>query len=119
MTKVVYNSCSGGFGISREAVLLGRKISGDPTWGGPCIIGDEIIRYGNNKTIIDKDYGSSTVKRTDPVLVQVVEMLGKKANGIFANLEIEDIPSGTQYRIEEHDGSEWIEYNTPDYWEIA
>ena len=52
-------------------------------------------------------------------LVQVVEMLGKKANGIFANLEIEDIPSGTQYRIEEHDGSEWIEYNTPDYWEIA
>jgi hypothetical protein len=57
-------------------------------------------------------------KRTDPVLVQVVEELGNKANGIYAELEIVEL-SGNKYRICEHNGAEWVE--TPDsvQWEKA
>ena len=39
-TKVVYNGCYGGFSLSREAILLARELSGNPTWGGACLKGE-------------------------------------------------------------------------------
>lgn len=50
-------------------------------------------------------------KRTDPVLVQVVEELGNKANGTCAELSVVEF-SGNKYRVCEYDGMEWVE--TPD-----
>jgi len=101
MTKVVYNNCYGGFGLSREAVLLGRKLSNNPNWCGPCIKGDfwkpgEPVKYNHG--------GGSNLERTDPILVQVVEQLGERANGMYASLVIENVPEGTAYRIDEYDG---------------
>ncbi len=46
--------------------------------------------------------------RTDPLLIQVIEELGKKANGYCASLKIVEIPDGVDYKISEYDGSEHI-----------
>ena len=114
--KIVLNKCYGGFYLSRQAVLLGRAFSNDPNWGGPCIKGD----YNKAGAIIE-DYGYITgIERNDPILVQVVEYLGsKKASGSCSKLEVEDIPKGTLYRIEEHDGWERIECYYDVSWKVA
>lgn len=116
MTKIVYNACFGGFGISKEAVLLGRKLSGDPKWGG-VLKGEK----HSDRTISDFDYNSHgyDLSRTDPILVAVVEKLGKEANGANARLKIQDLPKGTHYVIDEYDGSESINTRDGMDWEIA
>ena len=116
MTKIVYNNCYGGFGLSREAVLLGRELSGNPLWGGVCLKEDE---YAPGKRIGTDYSGGSGLDRADPILVQVVEQLGKKANGMCANLVITDIPKGTAYRIDEYDGNESVETMESYNWNIA
>ena len=83
MTKVVVNRCFGGFGLSEEAYNeLGLK------WDG----------YGY-------DYND---KRTDPDLIRVVETLGNKANGQFADLEVVEVPDYVDWEIENYDGKEWV-----------
>jgi hypothetical protein len=118
MTKIVINACYGAYSISREAVLRAREISGDPNWGGACIKGD----VSEEGWAVDGDYGYTDyadVPRADPVLVQVVEELGERANGQFAELSIIDLPSGTLYRITEYDGYERIETRDISDWRIA
>lgn len=46
-------------------------------------------------------------ERHDPVLIEVVEELGEKANGEYTNLLIREI-EGNRYRISEYDGNEWV-----------
>lgn len=46
--------------------------------------------------------------RTNPLLIQVLEKMGKKANSRFAELKIVEIPDGTEYTVEEYDGREHI-----------
>lgn len=98
MTKIVYNACYGGFSLSEAAVARGRVISGIPTWG---------------------DWSGRNLSRTDPVLIQVIEELGKAADGRRANLVIVELPPGTEYRIEEYDGLESVETKDSYVWEIA
>ena len=97
MTKIVYNACYGGFGISDKAKDLGRKISGDPDWA-----------------TYDFD-----LDRTDPILVEVVEALGSEANGLCAKLVIVELKPGTKYRIEEYDGYESISTEDTYDWDVA
>ena len=100
MTKVVYNACYGGFGLSDEAmdrmVELGYPgIELNPDW-------DPNSRsFFNNKY-----YGISGISRHDPTLVQVVEELGEKASDTYSNLAIAEV-SGP-YRIDEYDGYESV-----------
>lgn len=46
--------------------------------------------------------------RADPLLVQVVEELGEKANGKCAELRIVEIPDGVGWEIDEYDGIETV-----------
>lgn len=83
--KVVINKCFGGFSLSQEAYeFLGLK------WDG--------FGYILNKNIA----------RNDPKLVEVVERLGDRANGIHAKLEIVEIPDGVEWEINEFGGQEEI-----------
>ena len=130
MTKVVYNACYGGFNLSREACkryweLQGKEVwieNGDfmdiftvwlvppeerltkpePWYSAPI---EERIAY--NKKYSEQTWSDHNIVRHDSILVQVVEELGEKANGMCAKLAIEEV-SGP-YRIDEYDGSESVE----------
>ncbi len=80
--KICINTCFGGFGLSDEALqMLGFK-----------------TRY-------------PLISRTDPRLIEVVNTLGKAANGHCARLAIVDIPDeATDWEIDEYDGSEGVIY---------
>jgi hypothetical protein len=102
--EIVINAGHGGFSLSREGVLLGRKLSNNENWGGACIVGD-IYSDGKECTM---DFGFVTVERNDPILVQVVKKLKRKANGDCASLKIVEIPNNVEWEIQEYDGAEWI-----------
>lgn len=94
MTKIVYNACYGGFGLSKEAFARYKEL------GGTC------------------DYDRD-IDRTDWALIHVIEELGGDANNGFSKLRIIALPTGTKYHIHEYDGFETV--MTPeDYdWKIA
>ena len=104
--KVVYNGCFGGFCLSRDAVILGRKLSGDEKWNYPSIKGD-IYECG---TVSDSDYGflDDKIARNDYFLVSVVESLGDEASGSCSELKIKDIPDGVEFEITSYDGLESV-----------
>ena len=94
MTKIVFNACFGGFGVSQAA------------W-------ERYVELGG------KAESGWDIERTDPILVQVVEEMGKAASGSFSHLLIADVPAGTKYRIDEYDGSEAV-MTIDDYdWSVA
>lgn len=56
----------------------------------------------------DRKAGVDELTRDDPFLVQVVEEMGRDANGTCAHLQVVVIPAGVEWQIEEYDGSEWV-----------
>lgn len=143
MTKIVYNTCYGGFSLSPMAIFRYVEIKGivlyveksrfgsqiywtvppdqrpasmdNRTWNNaPTQVREAFNAAYNKLTFLDRN-----ISRTDLALVQVVEELGEAANGIYAQLAIVEISAGLKYRIDEYDGLESV--MTPDdyQWEIA
>ena len=94
MTKIVYNDCYGGFCLSAKAIARYKELGGSY----------ECDRH---------------IPRNDSLLVQVVEELGKDANGACASLEIRDLAPGTKYRIDEYDGNENVVTIDEEDWKVA
>jgi hypothetical protein len=111
MTKIVYNSCFGGFGLSEKAMARYAELKGwtvhDET--GYCYLLDS---NGIRQSRDDID-------RADPLLAQVVEELGGGVNTRFSNLKIRDLPPGTRYIITEYDGNEGVVTIDEHDWDIA
>lgn len=84
--KVAYNTCYGGFGLSKKAELLYRALK--------------------NMSEED-DLFVDELDRHDPVLIAVIEKLGPEADGFLAKLAIQTINS-SKYRISEYDGIERV-----------
>ena len=134
MTKVVYNACYGGFGLSKEACQRYWDIKGQQVWIEDEKLGMFTVwltppeerptknknwnsmstdeRIARNRAHSEQTWYNRNVDRHDPVLVQVVEELGDKANGEYAKLRIEEVYGS--YRIDEYDGSERV-MTAPDY----
>ena len=136
--KIVINTSYGGFGLSKKAILkylelceitpyfYKRDPDASPTKS--FYIKITIEEYLNNNKlfnliILKKDFGDRVlwtremnadffsdddIKRTDPNLIKVIELLGQQANGKFANLKIVEIPNGVDWMIEDHDGDEYV-----------
>lgn len=83
--KVVINTRYGGFGLSPKAEKRITELQGK-----------EYVR------------GQFYEDRSNSILIQVVEELGKEANGRCADLSIIEIPDDVEWQIEEYDGKEWI-----------
>lgn len=129
--KVVINRCYGGFGLS---VLAKKKLFDmkDPhmkfvTWkeyhgtaNGESKFStlskekeaemlEQPIR-GNGIILDDHDdYKDRMAGRSCPLLVKIVEKLGKKASSRLADLHVVEIPDGIEWEIDEYDGIESID----------
>ena len=105
MTKIVYNACFGGYGLSEAAVMRYAEIKG--------------INISLSEAIATWSFSVYDIERTDPALVQVVEELGEAANGRSAALRIAEVPAGTLYRIDEYDGVESVMTQEDYEWSVA
>ncbi len=74
--KIVINRCYGGFGLSVLAMTRLKELGFD---------GSEY-----------------ELQRDNALLVAVVEELGKKADGHYAQLKVVEIPDGVVWEIDEH-----------------
>ena len=130
MTKVVFNQCYGGFGLSKEAVQRYWELKEqqvwieDDQWGFTVwlVPPEERLKPKNTEEFYAMSFSErvaynqacsaqtwyySNVNRHDHIIVQVVEELGDKANAEYAKLRIAQV-SGP-YRIDEYDGFESVE----------
>jgi hypothetical protein len=129
--KVVINRCYGGYGLSEKAILRYLEIKGHKVWVEPDYRNDiywlvapedRMVRKSgkafssmciedrieHNRKLSEQTFYYKNIERNDPVLVQVVEELGKEANGNYAKLEIIEIPDDVDWEIDEYDGMEHI-----------
>ena len=143
--KIVLNGCYGGFGLSPMGIKRYLELKGKEYY---CYIQskykyshgiDEFIRVddlekldtvffycttcnqGYKLTDLPENiFSGYDIKRNDPILVQVVEELGREAGKTFSNLVVVEIENGRWYKINEYDGYESIEYrDIDDEWELA
>lgn len=92
--KVVINKCYGGFSISKKAAeYMAERAS-------------EIAK--KDLSVPSEYFYSYNYERTDPLLIEAIETLGKEANGYSANLAIIEIPNDIDWYIYEYDGMESI-----------
>ena len=98
--KIVVNADTGSFRLSAEAVRMYHM---------RC---DSITREGPHRET-SADYGRATELRADPMLVEVVELLGSKASGPGSQLEIVEINDGVSWHILEVCGIEYVMTSDP------
>ena len=133
--KIVINRCYGGFGISHEGMMRYFEIKGQKVWPEQSKDlwkfwtywtvppenrpeskeGDDFYklpleeRAAYNKAHSELTLYERNISRNDPALVQMVEELGKKADGEHAELVIVEIPNDISWDIAEYDGMERVE----------
>ena len=133
MKKIVINKCYGGFSLSYKGVMLyaklkkfklhafvnkqvGKLVELTPKMlkeSQLCKLG--LIHYSKEnltkagKLRKDSYFSCRDIPRDDPILIKVVEKLGKEANGECASLEVVSIPEGVDWKITEYDGMESVE----------
>lgn len=107
MAKVVFNNCYGGFWLSEQAILMYADSKG------------ELPKDDLSTLQYERDFDCSALDREDPILVQIVEMLGPEASGPCSSLKIEEVPNGALYRIREYDGMERVEIRDSSDWRVA
>ena len=124
--KVAINSCYGGFNISDAAYEKYLELKGVTFFKEATDSPFNFINYYsvpvekyNELYAADKKTGNysisngvflskSDIERNDPVLIQVIEEMGKESYGPYASLDIIEIPDDVDFVVEEYDGKEWI-----------
>jgi hypothetical protein len=107
MTKLVINTCYGGFGLSQEAWRLYAIYNDYYTRYVKDAFGTDSIELSKSGNF-DDVVGSWDLVRNDPTLVRVVEQLGTAANDYYSDLKIIEIPEDVVWELNEYDGREWI-----------
>lgn len=135
--KVVINKCFGGFGLSPQALLwlwdrgckviavpVGEYFKGNPfkghqetlsEWKQYLAAPENERRFSVFATVFTPCEGyvlwhgfNEGIGRSDPLLIECVEVLGDSADGPCAKLEVVEIPDGIEWEIEEYEGREHI-----------
>ena len=130
--KLVINKCFGGFGLSKDAEELYLKKAGFEShryiqtkynYRDGEELYEKIDNDDNELThVFTKDHGDSFSKfpeddsywyygdleRNDPILIDVVEELGDKANNSYSALHVIEIPDGVEWEMDDYDGIETV-----------
>ena len=106
--KVVINAIHGGFSLSHKAFLRLREMGeatalSEPDYGEKWNDGS-----GPRQVYADKGSFCRDIPRDSPLLIRVIEELGKEADGAHASLKVVEVPDGVEWCIEEYDGAEWV-----------
>ena len=88
--QVVINTSYSNFAISADAISLIQKKIKNPK-----------AKSQINAYAFDSD-------RSNPLLVEAVQKLGAKANGLYATLKIVEIPDDVEWRVDAVNGKEII-----------
>ena len=124
--KIVINSCYGGFSLSDKAIIRYAEIKGIKLYQSVerhCFdysfylvpeddynkLHAEDERNGNYNLSNAVYFRDNQIERTDLALIQVVEKLGKEANGPHAKLSVVEIPNDIKWEITDYDGLETVE----------
>ena len=96
--KVVINDEYGGYNLSDTVLKMYLERSNTPytiykSW------------YHEHIMVDDQPFGEDSIRRDDPVLIQILEEIGYANKG----LKIVEIPDFAKYSIGEYDGMEWIQ----------
>ena len=140
MTKIVYNTCHGGFSLSYDAVKAYAKRKGFEVYCGRHAdikngLDSEYVECSRDEAMKrvsfhswfkspdfnwDSHFSDREISRTDPDLIAVLDELGSEgASGRCAKLAIEEVPAGVKYRIDEYDGAESVMKQDDYQWETA
>ena len=109
MKKIAINRKYGGFSLSNEAMLMylkkvypSEKIEAlEDKWGFPTFM-------VNDEEVYLPDV-CRRKNRENPIVIEVIETLGERANTPYSKLEIVEIPDDVKYEISEYDGMETVE----------
>ena len=88
--QVVINTSYSNFTISADAISLIQKKIKNPK-----------VKSQINAYAFDND-------RSNPLLVEAVQKLGAKANGLYTTLKIVEIPDDVEWRVDAVNGKEII-----------
>lgn len=110
MKKIVINTCFGGFNLSDKATerylelkgIAFKRVKSKYSFGG-----DEFY-IADTAEEKDKYFSNMDIPRDDETLIKVIEEMGDKADGDYAELSIVEIPDDIEWQIEEYDGNEHI-----------
>jgi len=105
--KIVINDCFGGFSLSDEAMEWIKEHTDDPEILKEIEDDKFSNRWGKQYFGYLFRHGGMG-QRDHPLLIQVVEELGERANGDCAELKIVEIPDDVKWGIEEYDGAEHV-----------
>lgn len=109
--KVVINTCAGSFGLSREATLWLRERGFGPALQH-VLKGEFWHDSVVPNEVCDDDYDLDLLEdapRGDVRVVQCVETLGDRANGMCARLKVVEIPDDVSWKIMAEDsGKEYV-----------
>ena len=86
MTKIVINTCYGGFGLSESS----------------------LEDYKKRKNITDENFYHWDIPRDCPYLVAMVEEGGTDVDGIYSELKVVNVPDDVNWFIHEYDGMEHV-----------
>ncbi len=78
---------------------------------GEDFMGDNYHEYKGKSVFVHRYWECWTREResrTDPLLLQVIEELGERANSRFSKLEIVEIPDDVNWEIDDCDGMETV-----------
>lgn len=100
MRKMVYNKSYGGFSISKAAATEMARLG----HSGAALALDQQREYGYHGSIYIDEYTT----RHDPILVHVVETLGKDSFGDSSDLALKELGDTDHYEIDEFDGKETV-----------
>ena len=121
--KIVINTCYGGFGLSKKAVMRWAELKGitlyaDEKRHGNYFYTIPVAKYREYEKVAQetKDWSAlnevffseNEIPRNDVHLVQVVEELGIKSWGRFSELKVVDVPDDVKWEIFEYDGMEHV-----------